>query len=453
MDKKADLTTGGIMEKLVYVALPIMGTQLLQMLYNLTDMFWLGRLSSDAVAASGTSGMYMWLSMALLLIGRTGAEIGVSQNKGRGDPETAKAFAQNAWLLSLASGVSYGAMLTLFSGPLMSVYNIQETHVVKAAQEYLQIIGLGIPATCMSAVYTGTFNGSGNSRVPFLMNAVGLIMNMILDPLMIFSLNLGIRGAALATIIAQWTVNLLLFIAIHRHKDRPFERFALREKPNLTKIRQIFRWSIPLAVESIFFTTLSMMVTRVVSGFGADALAVQRVGLQIESLSWLIGGGFGSAMTAFVGQNYGAGKWDRIEKGFHAASLTMLAWGAFVMLILFYNGYSLYSLFLAEDRLRIMGAAYMRILAASQIPGSLEGIGGGYFRGIGRTTPSSASSIICNLIRVPLCVWLAATPLGISGVWWAVTITAILRGFLIYCWAKGIDSYRRRRYTASNQTL
>ncbi|MCL2166524.1 MAG: MATE family efflux transporter, partial [Clostridiales bacterium] len=416
MDQKADLTTGGIMQKLVYVALPIMGTQLMQMLYNLTDMFWLGRLSSDAVAASGTSGMYMWLSMALLLIGRTGAEIGVSQNKGRGDPETAKAFAQNAWLLSLAFGLCYAAALTLFSGPLMSVFHIRESMVVEAAQGYLQIIGLGIPATCMSAVYTGTFNGSGNSRVPFLMNAVGLIMNMILDPLMIFSLHLGIRGAALATIIAQWAVNILLFYAIHKHKDRPFERFTVWDKPNLIKIRQIFRWSIPLAVESIFFTSLSMMVTRVVSGFGADALAVQRVGLQIESLSWLIGGGFGSAMTAFVGQNYGAGEWKRIEKGFHAASLTMLVWGAFVMLILFFNGHALYSLFLAEDRLRFMGAAYMRILAVGQIPGSLEGIGGGYFRGTGNTMPSSASSIACNLIRVPLCVWLAATSLGISGV-------------------------------------
>ena len=89
--QSTDLTRGGILSKILLVALPIMGTSLLQMTYNLTDMFWLGRMedSVSAVAASGLAGMFLWLGMALLLVGRLGAEIGVSQNLGAGKPEAA----------------------------------------------------------------------------------------------------------------------------------------------------------------------------------------------------------------------------------------------------------------------------------------------------------------------------------------------------------------------------
>ena len=96
-----NLTEGGIFRKLLLVAIPIMGTQMVAMAYNLTDMFWLGRVGSEAVAAAGAAGMYMWLSFGFILIGRMGAEIGVSQSLGRGDRKTALAFSQNAMMIAL----------------------------------------------------------------------------------------------------------------------------------------------------------------------------------------------------------------------------------------------------------------------------------------------------------------------------------------------------------------
>lgn len=444
MKKQYDLTSGGILQKLVLVALPIMGTQLMQMLYNLTDMFWLGRLSSDDVAASGIAGMYLWLGMALLLFGRMGAEIGVSQNKGRGDMEAANAFARNALFISLVLGVLYGSLLTFASGPLVSVFDVRELHVADAAMRYMSIIGLGIPPAYMAAALTGTFNGSGNSRVPFFASAVGLVVNIILDPLMIFTMGLGIQGAAIATVIAQWIVFGLLIWAVKKHKERPFERFSLLTKPNRDKVKQIFLWSYPVALESGLFTLLSMTVTRLLTAFGSDALAVSRVGSQIESLSWLIGGGFGTAVTAFIGQNYGAGQWNRIRKGFRLSSLAMLIWGAVITLAMFFGGYVLFGLFLPEYELRTMGAVYLRVLSYCQIVACLEVAGAGLFRGTGRTVPPSMVSIISNVLRVPLCYWLASTSLGMNGVWWGITITAALRGAVIFVWAFA-DLSRKKR--------
>jgi len=435
MHKQSDLTTGGIIQKLVFVALPIMGTQLMQMLYNLTDMAWLGRLSPEAVAATGAAGMFMWLSMALLFFGRMGAEIGVAQNKGRGDMEKANAFARNAWLLGLALGLVYGSTLVIFCEQLVTVFNIQEPGVRRMAADYLRIIGFGVPATYMSAAFTGAFNGSGNSRIPFYANATGLFISVALDPLLIFTLGLGVRGAAIATALANWIVFGLLLLAVKKHKDRPFERIRYIAAPDRKVQREIVRWALPIFLESALFSILTMAVTRLVAGFGSDALAVSRVATQIESLGWLIGGGFGSALTAFMGQNYGAGKPERIARGFRLASVTMAIWGAVVASLLFFGGYALFGLFLPDHGLQAMGADYLRILAACQIASCMEAVGGGLFRGTGRTVPPSGVSITSNMIRVPVCYMLASTALGLHGIWWGVTFTAILRGAVIYGWA------------------
>src|SRR5690554_4794357 len=111
--KTYDLTQGSILKKLLRVAVPIMGTQLMQMTYNLTDMFWLGQTEQSvvAVASSGLAGMYLWLGMALLMIGRMGSEIGTSQNLGRGDIESSKGYAQDSTRISLILGLFYGLML------------------------------------------------------------------------------------------------------------------------------------------------------------------------------------------------------------------------------------------------------------------------------------------------------------------------------------------------------
>jgi len=379
--------------------------------------------------------MFSWLGMALLMFGRMGAEIGVSQNKGRDDMDAASAFARNAWLLSLVLGALYGSALTFFSVPLLSVFNFQEPHVADAAANYLRIVGLGVPAVYMSAAFTGTFNGSGNSRVPFYANAAGMIIKVILTPLMIFTFGLGIRGAAVVTVLAQWIVFGQLLWAVKRHKYRPFEQIKFLSKPDLGKIRRIIRWALPIALESGLFTLLTMAVTRLMAGFGSEPLAVHHVATQIESLSWLVGGGFGSAVTAFMGQNFGAGKWDRIGSGFRISSTVMLTWGCLVTLLLSFGGYALFSLFLPELELRAMGAVYLKILACCQLPMCLEAVGSGLFRGIGSTVPPSAVSIGSNVLRVPLSYGLASTSLGVFGAWWGLTATAVLRGVVIYGWA------------------
>ena len=253
----------------------------------------------------------------------------------------------------------------------------------------------------------------------------------------------GVIGAAIATVIAQITVCVMFVLFVKRHPQRPFENFRILGHIDRSRFRQITRWSLPVAIESGAFTALAMVVTGMISAwYGETAVAVQRVGSQIESLSWLIGGGFSSAVTAFVGQNYGARKWERIRKGYHISLVSLLIWEGLVTLLLIFGGRFFFSLFLREPaEILDMGATYLRILAGCQFFMALEGACAGTFRGIGRTLPPSICSIAANSVRPLLCWWLAQW-MGLNGLWMGITLSAALRGLMMFIWF----SLHKRRF-------
>ncbi|NLW17450.1 MAG: MATE family efflux transporter, partial [Firmicutes bacterium] len=360
-----------------------------------------------------------------------------SQNSGRGDVTTARAYAENSARLGLVLGLIYGSVLLTMAGPLISLLQVTEPTVFASACAYLRIVALGIPLTYISAAITGSFNGAGNSRLSFLANATGLIVNMVLDPLFILVFGWGVQGAAIATLIAQGVVMSLFIYFAKRHSKRPFDDFRLFGAFDREKVRQILRWSLPVAVESAAFTMLAMTVTSMISAwYGETAVAVQRVGSQIESLSWMIAGGFSSAVTAFVGQNFGARKWERIRRGYRISLAVLLVWEVFVILAIVLGGRFFFSLFLREPpEILDMGATYLRILAYSQIFMAFEAACSGTFRGLGQTLPPSISSISSNLIR-PLLCWFFSQRIGfgLNGLWMGITVSAAVRGTLMLIW-------------------
>ena len=429
-----NLTDGKILKKLLLVAIPIMGAQFMQMAYNLTDMFWLGRVGSDAVAAAGTAGMYLWLSFGFLLIGRMGAEIGVSQCLGRGDKKNARAFSQNAMVIAALLGLLFGLAMMLFSNPMIGFFNFREHAVAAMGAEYLIITGIPMPFVFVASVAVGSFNASGNSRTPFLLHGIGLVANVILDPILIIYLGMGVKGAAIATTISEIASCTAVLAALFVSKARPFERFTFLFRPDPEKIRKLFKWALPIGLESILFCLLTMICSRLEASFGADAIAVGKIGSQIESLSWLVGGGFGSALVAFIGQNYGAGKWERIHHGTKIAATTMAIWGSIITLLFLTLGGQIFSLFLSAPINIAMGKRYLFIFAFAQLSMNLETVASNAFKGTGRTIPPSLVSIISNIFKPLLAYFLSRTSLGLEGIWIAVTIATVARGMAICIW-------------------
>ena len=435
--RRYNLTEGPIFKRLVTLSLPIMATSLMQSAHNLTNMFWLGYLGEEYVAAAGLAGQFVWLSFALIFMCRIGVEIGVSQNMGRGDPNSAKAYAQNGFLLAVAAGLLYGTFIVIFRRELLTFFVIDSEYVAETAAQYMAIIAFSVPFTFGHFVITGVYNGFGNTKIPFYINSGALLLNIILSPILIFGFGFGIMGAGISMVTAA-IANLCVKIwAMTKYKNRPFEQYTVFIKIAWDKIKQILKWGVPVGTESLVFNSLFMMVTRLVTSLGGHyAVAAQSVGLQVESLSFMIGGGFASALTAFIGQNYGAKKWGRLRSTYKVAYTFMASYGIFITAVLFFLAEPLVSIFLSDPFSIEVGTNYLRIIALAQLLFCMEGVATGSFRGRGLTFKPTIVSVSCNVFRVILCYALAATALGLTGVWWGVAIAMTVRSIWLLTWHK-----------------
>ncbi|MCA0385531.1 MAG: MATE family efflux transporter [Firmicutes bacterium] len=436
--KHNDLTSGSIYKGLIAMALPIMGTSFIQMAYNLTDMFWIGFLGSNAVAAVGIAGFFIWLSQAFIFMGRTGTEIRVSQATGAGNHDLAEALARTGILITTAIALAYSVMIIFFNKPLIAFFNTGDAGVDLMSTQYLIVIAIGFIFPFCNQAFTGIFNGRGNSKTPFKINAVGLVINMVLDPLLIngwgFVPEMGVIGAAVATVFAQAVVFVLFFYNV-RFNHSLFPHFRLLQRIPFDEAHRILRMGFPPAIQSGLFTGISMVIARLIAVYGPVPIAVQKVGSQIESITWMTATGFAVALGAFVGQNYGAKQYVRVIKGYRAAMRIAFGLGVFNTFLLFFGAKWLFMIFIREPLAVDLGVDYLRILALSQLFMCIEITSSGAFNGIGKTEPAAITSILFNLLRIPMALYFSQmTFLGLNGIWWSITISSIFKGVIVYVW-------------------
>lgn len=438
MSKQVNLLEGSILGKLSVLALPIMMTAFVQMAYNLVDMVWIGQLGSNAVAAVGAAGTYLWIADSCTSVAKTGGQIKVAHSIGEGNPEKAKQFGASAFQMGV-SIIMICILFVLFGHQLMvGVFQFTEEQVHVDAVNYLLITGtVGVLFSTINQIFTGLYTGIGDSKTPFLANAVGLVINLVMDPVLIFGVGflpaMGVIGAAVATAGAQGVVTLL-FLLISYKRGGLFQGMPVFRKPKMDYIKQVWKLGFPVGLQNVFMSGLSLIIASMIAAWGADAIAVQKVGGQVESIAWMIAGGFSMAVNSFIGQNYGAGKMQRVRKGYNAAMTLMVIWGLLCSLVLIVFPEFLFQIFIRETDVLDMGVSYLRILGVCQLCVCMEGCSTGAFNGLGETRIPSAVSIVFNLARIPMAILLPMTPLGLDGIWWALTISAILKGVVLTAW-------------------
>ena len=185
MQGTKNLTKGPINRQLFNLAMPIMATSFIQMAYSLTDMAWVGRLGSEAVAAIGSVGILTWMSASISLLNKVGSEVSVGQSIGAQNQTDARSFASHNITIALIISLCWGGLLFLLANPIIRIYELEE-HITLNAVEYLRIVATGFPFVFLSAAFTGIYNAAGRSKVPFLISGTGLVLNILLDPLFIF---------------------------------------------------------------------------------------------------------------------------------------------------------------------------------------------------------------------------------------------------------------------------
>lgn len=437
MTKQLNLIQGDIFKTLTKLAFPIMGTSFIQMAYGLTDTMWLGRLNTEAVAAVGIAGFLMWFGAGLILITQIGVGVKVAQLFGQEDIKNAKKYVSSGFGLNISLGIGYAFFLYFFRYKILDFFNIDDILVSKMAIEYIIILSFGTVFHFINPIFSTILNSTGDSITPFKINTMGLIMNIILDPILIFGIGningMGIKGAALATIFSQIIVTIIFIVVGKRHKTL-YSHIKILEIPKIEYIRDIVVLGFPAFLQTSAHAGISMVLTRIVAGFGPAALAVQSIGSQLESITWMTTEGFSAALSAFVGQNYGAKKYKRIKDGYKTAMKIVASIGLFSTILFVFGGELLFRVFVPHDPLAILeGSKYLIIVGISQIFMGVEIASSGAFNGLGRPLPPAMIGISLNLIRVPIALFLVSyTYLGLLGVWISVSLTSIIKGIILF---------------------
>ena len=444
MFAKRDLTQGSIPRGLLGFALPLILGNLLQQLYNLADTWVVGRfIGEGALAAVGSSYTLMTFLTSILLGLCMGSSVYFSIQYGRQDPDRLRNGIFQSFLL--IGGLTLLLNLTVYLALDGFLVLLQiPPDILGLTKEYLQWIFAGMVATFLYNFFANLLRSVGDSATPLVFLGISVVLNIGLDILFVVPLGMGVRGAAMATVIAQFVAGLGLFLytwfafpALRVQKrHRYWDRAALKNLLNL---------SLFTCLQQSVMNFGILMVQGLVNSFGTAVMAAFAVAVKIDTIAYMPVQDFGNAFSTFVAQNYGAEKRDRIRTGTHWAVfwvvLFCLVIGGLVCLL----APRLMAAFVGGDAAEVIaiGTGYLRIEAAFYLGIGILFLLYGYFRAVNRPAVSVVLTICSLGTRVLLAYTLSALPaLGVNGIWIAIPIGWFLAD------ATGILLWRREGKSA-----
>jgi putative MATE family efflux protein len=293
---------------------------------------------------------------------------------------------------------------------------------------YLGTYLIGLPLIYGFFAIDATFRASGDTRTPLLLLASSVGVTVALDPALILGLwglpRLGIAGAAIATIATRGAVFAAgSTIAIRR-------RLLRLGRISLDSILSVCRVGLPTAVTGAVFSIIYVGIARIATPFGTPALAALGIGHRVESWLFMIGVGFGAATAAVVGQNLGAGRPERAERGAWLAVgyCSVLGCVAFASQLLAPRW--LAGIFSTDPTVIREASSYLRVAAVSELAVTTEMVLDGALGGAGDTVPPMLASTTLSVARIPLAAW-AAAHWGTVGIWWVISLTAVGRALAL----------------------
>ena len=312
MTKVVHVDSGPIGRTLFSFALPVLLTQLLQELYNAADCAVLGHFGGDcALAASGIAGLLLSVLINFFIGFSSGVSAVTAQQFGRGELSTMRRTMTSVFRLVLASGLLLSAVGGTAAVPLLGLLHCP-TEVLAPAAVYLRICVCGLTAQLFYNVAVAVLRSLGDSRGPLYCFLGSVLTNLALDALLVIGLRMGVRGAALATLLSQWLLAALLWIRLKRLGDGCSLSLAGDGLP-LRELLGILRIGLPAGMQALFMSISSLIIQTFIDGFGPDAIAGMTLYAKLEGCLYLPAFAYGIALTGFVGQNVGAGRTDRVD--------------------------------------------------------------------------------------------------------------------------------------------
>lgn len=405
MDKteKGLMTKGSIVKEIVFFSIPLLIGNLFQQMYSVIDSVMVGNyVGTDALAAVGSSTPLINMMIGLFMGFATGAGVIISQYFGADDRKNLKKATNTCVMIGFIGGIILMILGIIFSRVMIDVIGTPED-VQEAANTFLKIYFMGGIPIVMYNVVSGIMRALGDSRTPLYFLCLSSVINIMLDILFVKNLGFGIKGAGYATLISQTISAVLVFITLLRQKD--IYMVSLKSLAIDSKILiRIIKVGIPAGLQQSIIAFSNVLVQGYINLFGTDAVAGCGAYIKIDGFIILPVLSFGMAQTIFIGQNYGAGKMDRVKKGAIVSSIISVSYSIIVSIILLVFSRGIVSIFSTDENVIYFGVKMLFYFAPFYIFSAGIQCFCGLLRGFSKATPPMLI-MTANLCGVRL-IWL-----------------------------------------------
>lgn len=433
-----ELTSGSLSRGLMRLTGPLLLSALLQNAQSLIDLFWVGRLGSVAVAGVALSGVVFMLLFPMIMGLTSGTVAMVARMTGGGDGEGANRAAGQSLLLALIIGGATGMLCSLFAEPVLQLLGAND-QVIRQGAPYLRIILLGSFSVFLLFTANAALQAVGDTLRPMWSMILANGLNMILDPALIFGLGpfpeMGIEGAAWATVMAQVVACALSIHMLKTGRSR-LKVEAQHWKWDGALAWRILRIGVPGSGQMLSRSLMSAVFIRIVSHYGTVAVAAYGIGMRFHMILLMPAFAFGNAAATLVGQNLGAGHWERARKAAWLATGIDAAIMVFCSIAVAIWARPMVSFFSSDPAVIAVGIRFLHIVTPFAVFATLGIVLGRAMNGAGETLMPMLLTIVCLWgLQVPLGLWLPRhwTP-ATSGIWWSNAIAMTAHGLLIMFW-------------------
>lgn len=402
-----DMTSGSPAGHIFLFALPLLLGSFLQQLYNMVDSWVVGNYVGDAaLAAVGVGFPVMFMFISLFMGISNGGTVVISQYHGAGRPDRVRDAVDTIYTTFIVSVIPVTVLALFAVKPLLYLLRVDEA-VYHGAWVYMMIVCVGLVGTIGYNTNAGILNGIGNSRATLLFLSVAAVLNIVLDFVLVLNAGMGVAGVALGTVISQMVSWLLgIFYINRRYPEIAVHPFCFRFDKTL--FRQVMALGIPTGLQMSLVSLGIMAVMSKVNTFGTAYTAAYNVGNKLDGVAFLPVQALTNSITAFVGQNTGAKKPERVQAGVRIAVIYTVLWCLVMTAALLPASDALFHLFSPEAEIAEAGRHYMFAIMPPYVTFGVMYVLNGAMRGAGDSVvPMLATILSMIVLRVPAVYYLA----------------------------------------------
>ena len=428
------ILSGNMVQAIMSIAIPVVINSFLQTMYNLTDTFWLGKIGTEQLAAinlvTPVQSIIMNFGSGITVAG----SVLIAQYIGAKDDENAKSMANQIFACAMIFAFVCAGLCFLFT-PAIVKWLGADGNTLKYGRIYLQIVVLDMPLLYTINIFSAINQAQGDTVRPMLLNLLGILINMVLDPLLMVVLNLNIAGAALATLCAKLPSALIAFYSLNQ-KDKLVHLDLKHIHFEKDKMKAILRVGLPTAIGGSTMQFGFLLMSKNVYKYGTQAMAAYGIGNKVNGLITLPSNGIGSAVATIVGQNVGANQYDCARQGYRLSqriSVVFLFVGGLILSRAPISG-AIVSIFSDDAQVVAMAADFLSIMAFWCWTNGIYNSTMGLFQGTGHTEVTmlvDASRLwVFRFLTLFICE--SILHMGVRSIWYCVVVSNGISAAILY---------------------